>query len=604
VRQTGFGFACRLTFLLLFLHPPARAQAIYAENRMPARGVGIGYVVTIGNPISHLYDIELDVHGFRATSIDAVIPAWEPGNYNIQNFAKNVQNFKSATPLDQPLEWQKTDKQTWHITKRSDDDVVIRYQVFSLRLTYDMADISGPSLFMYIAGEKHVPVSVKYIVPNGWTVYTGLEKQADRYHAADYDVFVDSPAFIGDHFKVLDFSVDKVPHRIVFSRKDISLIDNQVISDVTEIVNAARSVFGGKLPYQEYTFLIKFQPATGSGGLEHLNSTRITVGESDFVNQTSYRRFLFVVAHEYFHLWNVKRIRPKVLGPFDYTKEANTHLLWVSEGITSYYGDLLLARADIASPTEFLDKMSTIVDTLQHAPGRLLMSAEEASWNTWLRSDNAVNNTISYYDKGEIIGFLLDIEIRTRTKNERSLDDVMRYLLATYADKGLGFPEDGFLKAVENVAGSDFKEFFQVNAQSRKELDYDRYLKQVGLQISIGKQPGTIYVGVEYERSDTDLPRVKRVIPGSPAEKAQLDTGDLLIAMNDDRLTYENFRNRLHSHKLGETVKLTIMRGERMLTASLTPVEAQTETWSVVELPQATAEQNKLRNSLFGIKDR
>jgi predicted metalloprotease with PDZ domain len=595
--------ASRLLFVFLLLRVPTLAQAIYAQNQLPPQGVQIEYVVGIRNPVSHLYDVEMDIRGIRTPEIEVAMPAWEPGTYTIRDFAKNVQNFRAVTAKNQPVLFEKTDKLTWRVTKTPSDDVVIHYQVFSTRLTDQIADIAGPSLFMYVNGQKHVPVSVRYNVPSSWRVYTGLKKQGDVYRATDYDIFVDAPAFIGAHLKVLEFEVANIPHRVVFSQPDIAMIDQQITSDLQDIVEAARKIFDGKLPYTDYTFLVKVQPATGSGGIEHLNSTRITVGENDFVSQTSYRRFLFVAAHEYFQLWNVKRIRPEVLGPFDYTKEVNTRLLWVSEGITSYCADVLLARAEIGSPQEFLDKMSAIVNDLQHAAGRTLMSAEEASWDTWSRSDNADNNTISYDGKGELIGLLLDLEIRSRTRNAKSLDDVMRYLMTTYADKGIGFPEDGFLKAVEAVAASDFKEFFQINVQGHKELDYDRYLKAAGWQISIARQPGTIYAGVEYERNDAGLAQVRHVVPGSPAEKAMLDTNDVLIAIDNERLTYDNFRNRLHSHKLGETLKLSVMRGERLLTVDLTPVEHQQETWYVAEAPEPSAEQLKLRSLLLGIKE-
>jgi len=594
----------RLLIILLLLRAPAYAQAIYAENQIPSGGVAIAYEVTIKNPALHLYDVELEIRGMNVEAIQVAMPAWEPGAYSIRDHARNVQDFRAASNRKQPLIWKQTDKQTWQVSKQPADSVTINYQVFSPRLTDELADISGPALFMYVVGQKHVPVSVKYNAPNDWKVYTGLEKRGDRYHASDYDIFIDAPAFIGERFRVLEFEVNKIPHRMVFSKSDISMIDGQVTSDVQDIVEAARSLFDGKLPYKDYIFLVKVQPATGSGGLEHLNSTRITVGEHDFVNQTSYRQFLLVVAHEFFHLWNVKRIRPKVLGPFDYTREVNTRLLWVSEGLTSYYADLLLVRANIATPQEFLDKVGTVVNTLQHATGRLLMSAEEASWNTWLRSDNAVNNTISYYDKGQLVGLLLDIEIRARTQNAKSLDDVMRYLMATYADKGIGFPEDGFLQAVETVVGSDFKEFFQLNVESRKELNYERYLKQAGLQVSVSKQPGTIFAGLEYDRADTGQVRVKRVIPGSPAERARLDVGDILVAMNNDRLTFENFRTQLHSRKIGESLKLTVLRGERLFASELIPVEFQQVTWMVVEAPQSTPEHARLRQLWFGLKEK
>jgi len=197
---------------------------------------------------------------------------------------------------------------------------------------------------------------------------------------------------------------------------------------------------------------------------------------------------------------------------------------------------------------------------------------------------------------------LLDIEIRARTKNQKSLDDVMRYLMENYANKGIGFPEDGFLKAVETVAGSDFHEIFETMAQSHQELDYNRYLRQAGLTVDVQLQPGTIYLGVEFEPGEGSLPRLKRIAPNSPAERAKLDAGDILVAMNDERLTFENFRSRLHSHTIGETVKLTVMRGERLLYLNIVPVEFQEERWQVNEAARPTPEQLQLKNAWLGIK--
>jgi len=591
-------FLCLLC--LVWLRSPAFTQPIYSQNQIPSRGVDIQYTLTIKNPSSHLYDIEISIKGVRDNAVSVSMPAWSPGMYRIENYARNVQDFRASNTRNQPLQWEQTDKQTWRITKPAADDVTVRYQVFSTLLSDQMADVAPPATFMYVVGQKHVPCSVKYDAPGAWKVYTGLEKTGDRYHASDYDIFIDAPAFIGD-FKVLEFDTGGAHHRLVFSKPNISMSAAQVTSDVQDIVDAAATIFG-KLPYKEYTFLFKVQPqATNS--VEHLNSTRITVGENDFVTQNAYRQFLATVAHEFFHLWNVKRIRPAVLGPFDYTHEVQTRLLWVSEGITSYYGDLLLERAGIDMPAEYLSRVGALINSFQHAPGRKLMSAEEASWNTWLRSDNADNNTISYYTKGELIGLLLDIEIRARTKNQKSLDDVMRYLKTNYADKGVGFPEDGFLKAVETVAGSDFHEFYQAAVQSRQELDYNRYVKQAGLSADVQLQPATIYVGIEFESGDAGLLRVRRVAPNSPAERAKIDAGDIVVAMNEERVTFENFRSRLHTHGVGETIKLTVMRDQRLLNLNVVPVEFQDQQWYLNEIPRPTPEQLQLKNSWLAIKD-
>jgi predicted metalloprotease with PDZ domain len=589
----------RSLLLALFLAVSAvqsPAQAIYAQNQIPARGAEIEYTVTIANPLTHLYDVQMSIRGLREPSISVSMPAWAPGAYRISEFARNVQEFQAANTRGQMLKWQQTDKQTWRIDKQLTDDVNVRYRVYSTQLTDQMADVNAPATFMYVVGQKHLPCSVKYNSPSGWNVYTGLEKKGDRYSATDYDIFVDAPAFIGK-FKILEFDAGGASHRLVFSKPDISMTQQQVISDVKEIVEESIRIFG-KLPYKEYTFLFKVQPQTGSGGVEHLNSTRITVGENDFVNQTPYRRFLFVVAHEFFHVWNVKRIRPDVLGPFDYAHEVNTRLLWAAEGITSYYANLILLRAGIFVEREYLDNAASLIDSLQHAPGRLLTSLEDASWNTWTRSDNADNTSISYYTKGEIVGMLLDVEIRARTKNQKSLDDVMRYLLANYADKGIGYPEDGFLNAVETVAGSDFDEFFAANIQGRRELDYNRYLGQAGLLVRPDKQPPTIYIGVQFERAEGNLPRISRIVPNSPAEKAKLDVGDVMTALADERLTFDNFRARLHSHPIGATVKLTILREERVLNVNIVPMEFPEERWAIVEAtPRPTPEQAALRKA-------
>lgn len=576
------------------------SRTIYAENQTAARGVAVEYTVAFKNPISHLYDIEMSIRGVREASVSVSMPAWAPGAYRILNFSKNVQDFRAVTTRGQPLSWEQTDKQTWRIAKTANDDVVIRYQVYSKELDDQMADISGPAVFMYVVGQKHVPSSVKYESPRGWDVYTGLEKRGDRYYASDYDIFVDAPAFIGQSFKVLEFEAGGATHRLVFSKPDISMTSQQVVADVHDIIDQAIAIFGN-VPYKSYIFLVKVQPQTGSGGVEHLNSTRMTVGENDFVNQASYRRFLFVVAHEFVHLWNGKRIRPQVLGPFDYTREVQTRMLWMSEGFTSYYADLLLLRTGVFAPSEFLDTESMRIDTLQHAPGRHLMSAEEASWKVWTPSDNAVNNSISYYVKGEIIGMLLDLEIRARTGGSKSLDDVMRYLMEHYARMGIGFSENGFLQAVETVAGSDFHDFYHIAVQSREELDYDSYLKQVGLVIQVNRQPATIHIGVEFERADGNLVRIRRILPNSPAERAGLDTGDIVISMAGERMTFDNFRSRLHSHRIGETVKLSVMRGERLMTTDIVPAEFQEERWAMVE-QRTTPEQRRLKNEWLGIQ--
>src|SRR5947207_803190 len=213
-----------LCFLCLFVAVPlSHAQAIYSQNQIPARGVSIEYTMTISNPTSHLYDVEMQIKGIREGSVSVSIPAWSPGMYRIENYARNVEDFRATNTRNQPLKWEKSDKQTWRVAKANADDVAIRYQVFSPALADDMADVAPPTLFMYVVGQKHVPCTLKYNMPAGWNVYTGLEKKADRYYASDYDIFIDAPAFLGADFKVLEFETGGARHHLVFSKANISM---------------------------------------------------------------------------------------------------------------------------------------------------------------------------------------------------------------------------------------------------------------------------------------------------------------------------------------------------------------------------------------------
>src|SRR5438093_6200853 len=224
-----------LLVVLVLLPALLQAQPIYAENQIPARGVDIEYIVTIRNPVSHLYELEMSIKGMRETAVSVSMPAWSPGAYTIRDYARNVQDFRAANGRGQPLKWEQTDKQTWRITKQAGDDVQVRYQIFSTQLNDQMADVAPPTMFMYVVGQKHVPCTVKYNAPGGWKVYTGLEKKGDRYYASDYDIFIDAPAFIGE-FKVLDFEAGGAHHHLVFSKPNISMSAPQVTADIQDIV--------------------------------------------------------------------------------------------------------------------------------------------------------------------------------------------------------------------------------------------------------------------------------------------------------------------------------------------------------------------------------
>lgn len=585
-----------LTLTLALVKPAwPQAESVYAANRIPADGVSVEYDLEIGEPNTGLYAVTMTIEGLNESVVRVVMPAWAPGAYRIEDYARNVESFLASTVDGRSLEWQKTDKQTWEIRKPPAEDVRVTYQVFSSGLTPVMADMAGPATFMYLDGHKHVPVELRYDVPSGWNIYTGLAGEEGLYRAADYDVLIDAPAFIGSP-RVVEFSYQGERYRLVFSDPEIRFDEDKLVDDVRSIVAEAIEIFGST-PFEDYTFLFRVNPGPGSGGLEHLNSTRITVGRNDLTNDDRYERFLYVVAHEFFHLWNVKRIRPEVLGPFDYTREAYTRLLWVSEGITSYYGRLLLRRAGILSEEEYLESLSAQIGAFQSNPGRFLMSNEEASWNTWLSGDNAENNSISYYTKGEIAGLLLDLELRSRTAGQRTLDDVMRYLMNNWAARGAGIPEDGVLQALETVSGTEFDDVYRELARDRGEPDYDRYLSAAGLELSSEAGERTLYMGVRIQPAQRNRPRIVGIVTDGPAARAGLARGDVLLSLDGRPVTMDSLTTELNSNSLGDEVQVLFQRDDQEMEVTLVPVENPQTRWALVERDDATAIQREIRSA-------
>ena len=324
--------------------------------------------------------------------------------------------------------------------------------------------------------------------PSGWKIATGLPAvngQPNTFRAENFDVLYDSPVEVSN-FKQIDFLVRGVPHRIVIDGEG-NYDPERLRTSVQKIVEAETAMFGG-IPYHDYTFILHLRSNTG-GGLEHLNSTALGFRRFGFSDEKGYQSFNSLVAHEFFHLWNVKRIRPDALGPFDYTKENYTRLLWVAEGITEYYGNLMLSRARAHFQQAYLDHLAQQIQDFEELPGRKVMSAEESSFDTWIKfyrpDENTVNSQISYYDKGELLGLLLDLDIRRRTGGARSLDDVMRYLDTEFYLKGRNYTPADFQKACELAGGASLEDFFARYVRGKDDLEavYNRMLAGAGLRL-------------------------------------------------------------------------------------------------------------------------
>lgn len=609
----------RFTFAIIF--------ALALQTGVSAQSSPVAYQVTLDkNTTTHFLHVSLQVDSGGAASIDVAMPAWSPGAYGIRNEWRNVQEFSATDETGATLKFEKVDKQTWRINAASGRRITARYKLYYRGYNDELCYITGPSVFMYVVGKRPYPlegpISVRLDSPSGWRVQTGLGagKAPGAYVADSYDTFIDASIVVGKNWEQTQFDSKGVPHYIVFIGK--GNYDKQKITDDTKAVVTYLAELMGGLPYNKYVFFLRARPGQGSGGLEHLNSTDISFSAYNTQQpEANYKRFMFVVAHEFFHLWNVKRIRPAILGPFDYTHEQNTRNLYVSEGMTSYWAAIGLKRSGVWLLKDFYDDLTREIKTLQSSPGRKIMSVELSSWDTWNSGDNGANNRIDYYNKGQLIGTLLDLEIRYRTGNQRSLTDVFLYLMKNHGLPKPGFEEKrGFRNAVELItreaapSNAEFGDFFAKYVSGTEEIPWNSFFEHAGLMLDekkgsarpyIGITPGNTLPGVGFfNAAPTVLPQgqiaITNIAPGSPAEEAGLDVGDLLVAMDGDRVEAASFNDRFNEKKIGASIVFTVLRREQLRSIAVTIGKEEPVTYSIKEKPDATEMQKKIFLSWLG----
>jgi predicted metalloprotease with PDZ domain len=570
-------------------------------------------------PASHLLHVRMRVRGVAGPSVDVAMPAWSPGAYRITDAWREVQEFSATETGGAPLKFEKVDKQTWRVFRGEGCDIVVNYDLYWRDYNDEVCYLRGPQVFMYVVGRPPYPmggpVNLKVEAPANWRAQTGMDSgpEPNTFRAPDYDTFVDASVVLGPDLEQTEFDYKGIPHYLVFIGKG-NYDERRITDDTRKVVSTLIDMMNGA-PYKKYVFFLRARQGPGAGGLEHLNSTDITFSAYDtHATRAAYNRFLFVVAHEFFHLWNVKRIRPHILGPFDYTREQNTRDLYVSEGMTSYWATVGLERGGLWTRQDFFDDLAEQIKTLQSSPGRKMMSAELSSWNTWARSDNASNSSIDYYNKGQLIGDLLELEIRYRTQNRRTLLDVFHYLFEHYALPKPGFDDRrGFRDAVEAVvrevepSRADFGDFFARYVSGTEEIPWDEYLAHAGLaleekrgqpQPSIGITTGTSVPSNFPGAPPTPLPEgqlaITNVRPGSPAMAAGLDVGDILVALNGVQVTPQTFNQRWAEQKPGATVTFTVMRRGQLRVIPVQVGEETPVTYAIKERAEAGELEKKI----------
>jgi len=573
------------------------------------------YRLHVPEPSTHLLAVELAADDVRGPS-ELVMPSWTPGSYLMREFPRNVVQFEATDGARNALRSEKTDKNRWRVEAPPDGTLRARWIVHADELTVRTshvdathAYINGASVFMYLRGREGEPAAVEVHAPAGWRVATALTALDERrFLAADYDELVDSPMEIGTH-QAVRWTVDGVSHEYaVWGRGNAD--PRRLAADTTRIVLAEREIFG-ELPYPAFTFILHLTSG-GGGGLEHRNSTSLLAERWGF-RGPSYESFLGLAAHELFHAWNGKRIRPAALGPFDYTRESYTRDLWVVEGITTYYTDLLLRRAGLIPQQRYLDKVAEMISRFRVLPGRMVQPLADASFDTWIKfyrpDANTPNATISYYQKGALVALLLDLRIRAVTENARSLDDLMRLLWERYGARDTGFPEGAVETAAAEVAGTDLRAFFDHVLRSTAELDYEGVLAAAGLRLlpvhlaagaSQGQHPHPPALPQESHtgltlRQEGGRVSVVNVLAGSAAWRAGVNAGDELVALDGFRIPSPEWLNaRLVERQRGSIVPLTVFRRDELLTLQLPVETGPPQRWVLRTDPDATPEQKAL----------
>jgi predicted metalloprotease with PDZ domain len=582
-------------------------------------GSPIEYTVSIDAPQTHYVQVEAKIQPTAAGDVELFLPVWTPGSYLIREYARHIDSFEALAADNQPLGWTKTSKNRWKIAGVPAEGCRVRYRVYcnelSVRTNFvdaEFAILAGAATFMTCPALQSQEHTVQLRLPAAWrqsvtSLNHPAELPAHTYRAANYDELVDSPIFIGNP-QVYPFRVGDTEHYLVNQGGDPFWNGEAAAADVAKIV-AEHHKLWGTVPYKRYFFFNVI--AEAGGGLEHNNSTVLISSRWSFRNSKNYKKWLGTVSHEFFHVWNVRRLRPQALAAYDYEKEIIFDELWVAEGITSYYDELALVRAGINSPKDYLAALSKQIETLQTGPGRLKQSLVESSRDAWIKfyrpDENSANTSTNYYVKGAVAGFLLDAAIRKRTNNQKSLDDVMRLLYQRHAETG-GYTNADVLRVANEVSGSDLKPWFETSIYSTKELDYSEALGWLGLVFKESKPEEKTAEGKSEPNADSDKAKVERpsepwtglaadakflitrVLEGSPAFDAGLNVNDELVGIDGFRLT-EPLEERLRQNKVGDTVKILVSRRGKLIEIPVTLAAKPAAAWKLETIKEPSPAQ-------------
>ncbi len=562
----------------------------------------------------------------------------------IRDFAKHIQWMK-AESNGKEISVQQLDKSTWQF-EPCDGELTITYQVYAWDLSVRGAHLdqthgffNGTSVFLAVKGQEDLSHQVEILRPEGasfanWKLATGLqpihatqEFEFGHYQAANYDELIDCPVEMAD-FRLISFEAFGIPHYMALTGRFEKLDEARLKNDLTKICEHQLEFFGKPYPMQRYIFMT-YVLGNGFGGLEHRNSTALHCSREDLPLTTDesnqvkpdYQKFLDLCSHEYFHTWNVKRIKPAVFLPYDTQQESYTELLWAFEGITSYYDSLACVQSGVISVENYLTALAKTMTSVRRSKGRLIQPVTDSSFNAWTKyykqDENAPNSVVSYYTKGALVAFCLDMLIRQKTDSNKSLTDVMRYLWQEFGAKGIGVKKDTIQNYVKGLCGhaTEFDSFFAKALYSTKELDLEVALTPLGLQLDYGHRESQsdrgnfsenysaakpkAGLGFEYTSSAVGI-KIKSVYLDSPASKAGISAGDQLISLNGYKISHKTFEQRLAELEINEQLEIIGFRRDELMKFAVTLAEAEADT---AYLSYSSDQRNELFKNWLNIKE-
>ncbi len=540
------------------------------------------YHLTWGAPNEHTYYVTLEVRGNDAgltgsehtAFTDFKVPAWRPGRYYLQNYAASISHFEAKNAQDQPLKWHKVDKDTWRVMHTPLENIAISYRAFAANFdagsSYvgkDQAYFNPVNFFMYIPGRLDQPVElVVPDLPRDWKVATALSQESDaynRFYADSYHELVDSPTVLAKDIKRLTFKDDGVIFCIYFQGNYMGdkSVEEAAVKNIKKICQAQKSIFGS-YPFDEFHFIYRLLPYDMSHAVEHETSVSFAISAQNTASPKAFSRKYGLTAHEFWHAWNVKRIRPAALWPYDYSQSQYTSLHWFTEGVTDYYALLTLVRTDLTSRTHFYRRLGGMMAGIANSSATQVVSPSQSSFDSWLNGSDYAhpNHATSYYGLGSHIGFVFDLMLRKESKGNVTLDHVFQHLYVTYYEQGKGVPEDGIQLAAEKLTGKSWQTFFDQHIHGTAPINYQALFAPFGLKVhkDTDDKVGIRRLGILRVQDVGQGLLVKRIHTDGDAYRDGLGLEDMILSIDGQKATAVELDEYFNGLKKGQTVNLEV----------------------------------------------